>query len=97
MTDKRKKRSLCESDRIYVPTYRIEADGRGTKLCVAVIGVIGVREFSPSRINVVTKRESLLISGDDLKMSVFENKTVEICGEVSGITFSSRKRGGSRG
>lgn len=96
MTDKRKKHSLRTSNSIVVPSYRIEADGRGSKLRIAVIGIIGVKEFSQSRINVITKRESIILLGKELRMSVFENKTVEISGEITDISFSVRKRGERR-
>ena len=93
MTDKHKKHSVRIGDTVSAPSYRIEADGRGKNLCVAVIGIIGVKEFSQNRINVITKRESLVLCGRELKISVFENKTVEISGEITEISFSARKRG----
>ena len=94
MTDKRKKRQSPINDGIAIPTFRIEADGRGGKLRVAVVGVVGVKEFSQNGISIVTKRDTLTFSGVGLKLSVFENKTVEIVGEITDVTFSARKRRG---
>lgn len=93
MTDKRKKSNVRIAEIPLTPSYRIEADVKGNKLRVAVIGIIGVKEFSQNRINVITKRESLILCGHGLEMSVFENKTVQISGEITEISFFTRKRG----
>ena len=96
MTDKLKKHSRCTLGDVSLPSYRIEADVRAGRLRLAVIGIIGVKEFSCERISLITKKEGIVICGKELEMSVFENRTVEITGEVSDISFFVRKRGERR-
>ena len=94
MKYKRKKHPSSINDGIGIPTFRIEADGKGGRLRVAVVGVIGVKEFSQSGISLVTKRDTLMFFGAGLKLSVFENRIVEIVGEITDVKFSARKRRG---
>ena len=79
-----------------LPSFRIDADGSGKRLRVCVIGVIGVREFSECEVTVVTKKESLTLVGENLKITVFESRAVEISGQISGISIDVRKRGERR-
>ena len=78
-----------------LPTYRIEADGRGRFLAITFVGILTVREFSNTAVSIATKRELISVNGKKLEISVFENKTIEIRGEIDNIRFASQKTGRS--
>ncbi len=91
MTQKKKKEKTPISHKGVLPGFRIEADGRGNFLSVTFIGIASIKEFSNTEINLLTKRELLIVCGKKLEISVFENKTVQIQGEIEEIKFSSAK------
>jgi len=76
-----------------IPTYHIEADGRGKNLFLTVSGVTGVKEFSPNDVLVVTKRDEIRVKGELLEISVFESGSIGIGGKVESVSFSDKKRG----
>ena len=96
MTDKSKKERVREFGYKISPAFHIEADGGGGLLSVLVSGVVGIGDFSDKEIKLITKRESLKISGDGIKLSVFEQKTVEITGKVENISICLKKRRGEK-
>lgn len=75
------------------PSFHIEADGRGNRLSLLIFGVVGIKGFSESEILISTKRENITVIGEILEISVLEEKRVGICGKISGISFSLKKRG----
>ncbi|MBQ9069842.1 MAG: YabP/YqfC family sporulation protein [Clostridia bacterium] len=98
MTEKNKReRKLSHGEKIF-PAFHIEADGRGSYLSVLISGIIGVKEFSSEEVGVITRRESIKLTGKGLRISVFEAKTVEISGDIETISFVSKsyRRGKSK-
>lgn len=91
MTEKKKKEKTGFAPKGILPGFRIEADGRGNFLSVTFIGILSLKEFSSTEIKLLTKRESLIVCGKKLEISVFENKTVQIEGEIEEIKFYSDK------
>ena len=92
MTDKAKKERRKSILRSVSPTFRIEADGRGSFLSVTFLGILSVKKFTHQSVTLATKRESMEIIGDDMEISVFEDKTVEISGEIAEIRFIKKKK-----
>lgn len=95
MTDKAKKDRRTGTPKI-VPSFRMEADGRGNFISVTFTGILSVKELSDNEIAISTKREFIELSGKKLSITVFENKTVEISGNVESIKFSIKPRGRSK-
>lgn len=91
MTRKEKKKSAEKLSPLFIPSFRIEADGRGKYMRVLMSGVVGICELSCENIKLLTRRESLKISGRRLSVSIFEGNTVEISGEVESIGKGSAK------
>ena len=91
MTRKEKNKNAQKCAPIFVPSFRIEADGRGKYMRVLMSGIVGICELSDESIKLLTKRESLKISGRRLSVSIFESNTVEISGEVDSIGKGSAK------
>ena len=89
MTEKTKRPQLFAARASVFPTYHVECDGRGGFWRVTVSGVIGVAQLSEDEIKLMTVRESLKISGSQIKMSVFERKTVEIFGKINNISIGA--------
>ena len=91
MTRKEKKKSAEKALPLFVPSFRIEVDGRGKYMRVLMSGVVGICELSDESIKLLTRYESLKIIGRRLSVSVFEGNTVEISGEVESIGKGSVK------
>lgn len=91
MTENKKKDKGGKISKYAIPTFRIEADGRGKYLTVTFVGIIAVKAFSDTEINLITKRENFKIQGKSLEMTVFENKTVTVSGIIECMKFSDKK------
>lgn len=96
MTSKKKKDNINKPAPLFFPTFRIEADGRGKHMRVLVSGIVGISELSDESIRLLTRRESLKISGRRLYVSIFEGNTVEIAGEIECIGRGARNRAESK-
>ena len=94
MTEKKKKDKGGKRLKSIIPTFRLEADGRGNYLTVTFVGVLSVKAFSASEITLATKRESFVLMGKSLEMTVFENKTVTVYGVFECIKFLDKKSEG---
>ena len=75
-----------------LPSYRIQASGRGGKMRLTVFGVIGLSELDGDRIKLFTRREFITVCGFSLEISVFEGGVLEIEGAISQLDFSSAAR-----
>ena len=91
MTEKYKSRGIVHN-KIFLPTFRIEADGRTPFCRLAISGVKSVAIFSEIEIEFVTAREFIKIHGKSLKISVFEAECAEISGEVISVHFRDKRR-----
>ena len=87
MQNKRKK-SVGEGKRVPLTLtggFHLEADKIARGVSVSVAGVISVLDFT-DEVAVLRVREGRVkISGSALEITVYESKTVEIKGRVSGV------------
>lgn len=74
------------------PHFRIEADGKFKNLSLSISGCVSISEFSEEKIVVFTRREEITFNGKKLKITLFEDKTVEIIGKIDSLFFELRER-----
>lgn len=60
---------------------------------MSVSDVIGVFEYSSNRVELTSRGGKLAVSGEGLVLSVFEERTVEIYGKITGIEIIYGKAG----
>ena len=60
-------------------------------LSLLVGGIIGVSELTDGRTELLSHSGRIIVSGKDLKLTVFENKSIEIKGRIEGINFAYGK------
>ena len=92
MTKKEKSDSRSLRAEKIIPHFHIEADGRLQNISILISGCRGVSEFSEEKIVILTRREKIELCGTMLEMTVFEEKTVEISGNIEKIGFAVRER-----
>lgn len=73
------------------PGFHVEADGRGQKLSLLVSGVTGINSFSEKEILISSKREMISITGEILRISLLESKSVRISGRINSLSFNRKK------
>ncbi len=97
MTEKKYSNKLSKVKTLISPAFHIEADGSMGMLSILISGTVGIAEFSSEEVKLITKNESIRISGKHINLSVFEQKVVEITGKIENISFSSKsKKGGKK-
>ena len=71
-----------------MPRFHIEMDGglRGASLLVC--GVQKIEEYSSERLTLKLSGGRMHLKGRDLHLTIFENKTVEVCGKLLEVGFS---------
>ena len=60
-------------------------------LTLLVGGIIGVSELDDGRTELLSHSGRVIVSGRGLKLTVFENKSIEICGGIEDIKFACGK------
>ena len=60
-------------------------------LSLLVGGIIGVSELDGGRTELLSHSGRIIVSGRGLKLTVFENKSIEIKGRIEGINFAYGK------
>ena len=60
-------------------------------LSLLVGGIIGVSELDDGRTELLSHSGRVIVSGHGLKLTVFENKSIEINGRIEGINFAYGK------
>ena len=71
-----------------IPTgYHIEADKTSGGISVCVSGVLSIPELNDKNVQLKVRRGKITIKGEELSVSIYENKIVEISGKVGGIEF----------
>lgn len=76
------------------PSFHIEADG-GLGSCSFVLsGVVGISVFSDSYVELLLKNGKLSLEGGSIKLSVYENKCVEVKGQIEclNIVYKGKRR-----
>ena len=92
MTENTKFKGVYNLKNKLTPSFHIEGDGGGGILSFLISGVIGIGEYSSESVCLKTAKESLIISGKSLNISVFERKTVEITGKIDTFTINSKNK-----
>ncbi|MBE6645380.1 MAG: hypothetical protein E7612_08410 [Ruminococcaceae bacterium] len=69
------------------PGFHIEADKIGNAISVSIMGVISILDFSDVCALLKMRKGRIKISGTDLSVAVYENKTVEIIGRIGTVEF----------
>ena len=72
--------------------YRMEMEGGVRGMSVLVSGVRGIEEYAEDRIALFIAGGRMILCGNGLRLSVFENKTVEVLGGVEEVRFSDDRR-----
>ena len=68
------------------PLY-ITAGKSRSEMTIAFAGILSVTELSTEHIEINTASGTVSILGKNLRLSVFENKTVEVLGRVEEVSF----------
>ncbi len=71
--------------------FHIEADRSPAGLTVRVGGIIGIAEYSDELVLLKSHGGRLTLTGKRLSITVYEDKTVEICGRVEGMELGYGK------
>ena len=58
---------------------------------LVVMNIVGIRELSRERIVLLSHSGNVVIVGDRLVLSVFEDKSVEIVGRIEGVELKYGK------
>lgn len=82
------KSEIREKEERASPRYRMEMEGGYRGMSVLVTGVRGIEEYAEDRIALYIARGRMILCGNGLRLSVFENKTVEVFGHVEEVRFS---------
>ena len=69
------------------PGFHMEADKIGNSLSISIMGVISILDFSEICALLKMRKGKIKISGSELSVTVYENKTVEIIGKIGMVEF----------
>ena len=69
------------------PTFHVEIDKCTSGMSLSVSGVKRVSEFSDSLVRLRLSSFFLLIIGENLSITVFESKRVDVLGKISEVKF----------
>ena len=83
---KKKKEEQCLSTGFYLSCERI-AGG----LSLMIGGIIGVSELEDGCTELLTHTGRIKVRGNELSLTSFENKSIEIKGRIEGIFFAYGK------
>lgn len=83
-TDKKK---LQLTPKILPSDFHIELDRTPRGLSLSCSGVKGITEFSESAVSIRLSEFSVLICGNKLLITVFEEKSIEIIGKIREVKF----------
>ncbi len=92
MTSERKnKLQFFRGSNVPISPFHIEADRVMGGISMQVGGVIGVNEFSDTTVLLKLRGMNVRINGTSLCLTVYENKTVEIVGNIILTEYSYDK------
>ena len=84
---KQQKKIPTEKPTIFKSPFHIELDSTPRGFSISLSGVKGISEYSDSKIKLRLSGFSLLISGEKMFMTVFEERRVEIIGKFKEVEF----------
>jgi hypothetical protein len=93
MTRKEKSTVIPPLKHTLFPNYRIEAEGNSSYSSVTVSGVHHVVNFTDEAVKINTRKDSIEFFGKNISLVIFEERTVEISGNIEGIYFKKRAKG----
>ena len=67
--------------------FHIEVDRVGNGLSASIMGVVSIIDFSETVAILKMRRGKIKVSGSELSVAVYENKTVEILGRICAVEF----------
>lgn len=87
----KKKKNAFKSISAAASSFHVEIDRVGRGMALLINGVNGVAEFSSQCVTLLTCGMRMIIRGEGLCITVYENKSVEIVGTIGGIEYSYGK------
>ena len=72
-------------------TFHLEADRSPHGLRITVSGIIGIKGFTSEGVLLSSHAGRIFISGEKLRIEIYENKIVEISGKIGEISFGKNK------
>ena len=61
------------------------------RCAIVVTGVVKIASFSDEKVELISHGGRFAVSGEGLSMTVFEDKSVEIFGRISGVELGYAK------
>ena len=74
-----------------ISAFHLEANRSTKGMAIVLNGIIGVSDFSDSSIGLRSHSGRIIVNGQRLFISVYENNCVEIVGRVEEIVFKYGK------
>ena len=90
-SEKRNKFHLFHTATAQAAPFHIEADRVVGGISMLISGVLGVNEFSDTSVLLKLRGMYIRINGSSLCLTVYENKTVEIVGNILLTEYSNDK------
>ena len=72
-------------------SFHLEADKCSLGIRITVSGIIGIRDFTSESVLLSSHGGRIFISGEKLRLEIYENKIVEISGKIGEISFGKNK------
>lgn len=67
--------------------FHLELDRLVSDMSVSLMGVLSIIDLCDSSVILKMRRGKVRVRGEELSVSVYENKTVEIIGKVFSVEF----------
>lgn len=67
--------------------FHMEAVRSFNGISISIYGVYSVLDFNEENVLIKLRKGKIKITGKGLKMSVYENSTIEIAGQISEVAF----------
>ena len=71
-----------------MPRFHAEMEGRGRGMSFLLCGVRCIEEYNEEMLTIKIPGGRMHFKGTEIFLSVFENKTVEVCGRLLEVRFS---------
>ena len=86
MIDNRKNNETVASSSV-ISSFHLEAKRSVRGMSLLLAGIIGIRDFSEERIELMSHGGRVIIGGKRLYANVYENNNIEVLGKVEEIVF----------
>ncbi len=92
MIDKIKKiKSRANESKALISRFHLEMERCAGGFSLQVGGVLRIAEYTPTAVRLMCDKFSLSVMGEALSVSLYENKTVEISGKITGVGLKDGK------